>query len=1208
MFSNNSWQLTYESGTDDLFTDFYEPFLSEAEQYNRIAGYLSLRGLAAALEGVDSMLETDGEIRVITGADLQQREREYLLTDTEGTFPNWTKSQLAIIAELFDRGDLSIKVADVSQQTGMFHSKLGIGVDANDDVLTFEGSINETPNGWLRSYERFKIHRSWKYVEREYVERDRETFDMLWNDNHSYVDVYELSEADKQDIASWQPDGGQQLQKARETVREGRPENAPSEWELARALSVNGQTPGGLHLAEDVSTITPWPHQRSISDTVVSHYPSNFILSDEVGLGKTIEVGLTLSRLIQTGDVETALLLVPASLMEQWQRELRDKFNLNAYRFERQSGYPVVTGSYGDGSSSTVTLSGDVTASDWSDTPIGGFVDKRDRPTIIIQSWHRARMTGNQQHVAPQTDETVWDATVVDEAHNARNPDTKFYKLLGDVRDSSRALYALSATPMQVRIEELHDILRLTELPDSWDDRKQLANFFRTKMILRETLAEGRIGDSFGDIEREIERTFQRKYADRFDESRHSHIENDLSLEVVRARFEQFARMIADHAASYPGYTDYIDQLADTIETDEGMRVRFSLRKQLKRLIDSDERRFVDDPAEILYDLDDKLGWRLVVRMSEDMNPVQSRMFRNTREVLRDAKEDGRLDATVPRRDVSTEHVPLDNEIEELFDEIESYIKNTYQRSTEVLDDQQKAALGFVMTIYRKRLASSFAAIQSTLRSRYNSLGDKLPDDADELESQVRGSEASEADVRAIVDDETINQYQVSKRKIIQYEQSQIEQFITKLRSQKTDPKVSKLSSAIDEYREEGYHDIVIFTQYTDTMDDIANELKLLNDVGIFSGDGGSVYRNHEWVDVGKEGVKKSFADDDGIGILVCTDSASEGLNLQTGELLINYDLPWNPMQVEQRIGRIDRIGQENEVVKIVNYAYEDEIDAQIYESLDDKLDIFDQVVGDTRPVLAGIESEIRDIALKEDTETIEQLTKEKARDADEMSNTMAAVGLTDVEYDTEAALVGWGERTHSALNRIGSDARRFDPVLTPSIVEYLFTQSSSLETAGWSFQSLRNHERGHEFPEAVREAYLLSIPDESEVDYLLNQQVDSDEQTAQEVFAEQDALVVTFSTELVNERGSLRLLLPGDPLFAHLLQIIDDNQAMAEENVTLISSNEIDEKLETNRICDVQELIAPVINNRNLTPMDINCYENEKSAKEAVKRFVYLD
>jgi hypothetical protein len=180
--------------------------------------------------------------------------------------------------------------------------------------------------------------------------------------------------------------------------------------------------------------------------------------------------------------------------------------------------------------------------------------------------------------------------------------------------------------------------------------------------------------------------------------------------------------------------------------------------------------------------------------------------------------------------------------------------------------------------------------------------------------------------------------------------------------------------------------------------------------------------------------------------------------------------------------------------------------------------------------------------------------------------------------------------------------------VLTPSIVEYLFTQSSSLETAGWSFQSLRNHERGDEFPEAVREAYLLSIPDESEVDHLLNQQVDSDEQTAQEVFAEQDALVVTFSTELVNERGSVRLLLPGDPLFTHLLQIINDDQAMAEENVLFISSDEMDGRLETAQACDVQKPIAPVITDRNLTPMNINCHADKKSAREAVDRFVNPD
>jgi hypothetical protein len=85
-------------------------------------------------------------------------------------------------------------------------------------------------------------------------------------------------------------------------------------------------------------------------------------------------------------------------------------------------------------------------------------------------------------------------------------------------------------------------------------------------------------------------------------------------------------------------------------------------------------------------------------------------------------------------------------------------------------------------------------------------------------------------------------------------------------------------------------------------------------------------------------------------------------------------------------------------------------------------------------------------------------------------------------------------------------------------------------------------------------------------------------------------------------------VLLPGDPLFAHLLRIITDNQVIAEENVTFITSDKIDEKLETNRTCNVQEPIAPVISDRNLTPMNINCYESEKSAKEAVRRFVYPD
>ena len=71
-------------------------------------------------------------------------------------------------------------------------------------------------------------------------------------------------------------------------------------------------------------------------------------------------------------------------------------------------------------------------------------------------------------------------------------------------------------------------------------------------------------------------------------------------------------------------------------------------------------------------------------------------------------------------------------------------------------------------------------------------------------------------------------------------------------------------------------------------------------------------------------------------------------------------------MRVEQRIGRIDRIGQENDVVEIINYAYEDSIDGDIYEQLEERLNFFENVVGKMRPVLSDLEGDIRSAAMSE--------------------------------------------------------------------------------------------------------------------------------------------------------------------------------------------------------------------------------------------------
>jgi hypothetical protein len=125
--------------------------------------------------------------------------------------------------------------------------------------------------------------------------------------------------------------------------------------------------------------------------------------------------------------------------------------------------------------------------------------------------------------------------------------------------------------------------------------------------------------------------------------------------------------------------------------------------------------------------------------------------------------------------------------------------------------------------------------------------------------------------------------------------------------------------------------------------------------VACYSGRGGERWENGKWVGVSKESIKSAFRESREVKILLCTESASEGLNLQTCGVLINYDMPWNPMRVEQRIGRIDRIGQTYERVWVRNYFYEQTVEADIYHRLDDRIGSFEHVVGELQPILTRV-------------------------------------------------------------------------------------------------------------------------------------------------------------------------------------------------------------------------------------------------------------
>jgi hypothetical protein len=162
---------------------------------------------------------------------------------------------------------------------------------------------------------------------------------------------------------------------------------------------------------------------------------------------------------------------------------------------------------------------------------------------------------------------------------------------------------------------------------------------------------------------------------------------------------------------------------------------------------------------------------------------------------------------------------------------------------------------------------------------------------------------------------------------------------------------------------------LIVFTQYLDTLDFIRDKLIAVygDKIACYSGRGGEVWDagQNTWRVVDKAEVKArcKHSHPQAIKILLGTDAASEGLNLQQFSALISYDLPWNPMRVEQRIGRIDRIGQEAPSVKVLNLYMKDTIEEDAYLTLKGRIGVFEEVVGPLQPILAEMPRIFRKLA-----------------------------------------------------------------------------------------------------------------------------------------------------------------------------------------------------------------------------------------------------
>ncbi len=385
-------------------------------------------------------------------------------------------------------------------------------------------------------------------------------------------------------------------------------------------------------------------------------------------------------------------------------------------------------------------------------------------------------------------------------------------------------------------------------------------------------------------------------------------------------------------------------------------------------------------------------------------SPLARRMHRNTRSTLRAYYDRGMLASPPPQRLIEDGRFDLDDPAERAaYEAVDDYIDRRYE-----LLEEERPGKGFVMTIYRRRAASSPKALERSLVRRREQLRRVVRQEAANTWFDDE-DEFSIADLDDI--DEELGRIPAGlpqTREGAEAEIVEVDSLLVRVRALATDSKFDRFVRELRRITDDG-RAALVFTGYTDTMDYLRDLLEPVygERLACYSGKGGSLRRDQSWVSVSKTAITDALTASR-IGVLLCTDAASEGLNLQAASALINYDLPWNPARIEQRIGRIDRIGQKLPVVRVVNLFLRDSVDDDVYRVLRARCGLFEHFVGPMQPVLARarrmlLQQEAVDlVALEEAANQAGQdtLANQTYMEADAVDEPKARPGITRAFMD----------------------------------------------------------------------------------------------------------------------------------------------------------------------------------------------------------------
>jgi superfamily II DNA or RNA helicase len=259
----------------------------------------------------------------------------------------------------------------------------------------------------------------------------------------------------------------------------------------------------------------------------------------------------------------------------------------------------------------------------------------------------------------------------------------------------------------------------------------------------------------------------------------------------------------------------------------------------------------------------------------------------------------------------------------ELYEAVTDYVRLGYNQALEA----KQNAIGFLMILMQRLVVSSPAAIRATLQRRLDVLNKPSlvtqvsllgEDEWDELDGQQQTDSLLNSRVKALKNEKQEVQFllDLAERCVqqgIDAKADALLEWITRLQREENDPHLK----------------VLVFTEFVPTQKMMA-EFLTSRGMSVVTLNGSLSMEE-------RKQVQERFAQD--TRILISTDAGGEGLNLQFCHVIINYDIPWNPMRLEQRIGRVDRIGQKH-TVRALNFVFEDTVEHRVREVLEEKLNI----------------------------------------------------------------------------------------------------------------------------------------------------------------------------------------------------------------------------------------------------------------------------